>query len=313
MEILLVDNGSTDGSVSEAASAFPGVRVLRSNLNLGYAGGCNFGLEQAKGEYALLFNDDAVATRGMLESLVEAARGDSRVAACQPKILSIRNLGQFDYAGAAGGEMDRFGFPFCRGRIFDTVETDKGQYDSHSEIFWASGACCLLRMSALKAVGFLDADFFAHMEEIDLQWRLMNRGYKVVSVPDAIARHDAGSTLAPDQPLKVYLNHRNSLVMLLKNHQTGVLVTVLPFRILFDLAAAIYRLARLEPLNMLAVFRAYLYLVFHLPEVLRKRASPGNGMGGATPFYSGSIVWDYFVMGRKKFSDLPGRSGTSNG
>ncbi len=313
LEVLLVDNGSTDGSVSDAVSAFSGVKVLRSDVNLGYAGGCNLGLDQASGEFALLLNDDAVVTSGMIQTLVSAVRGDNTIAACQPKILSISNPGYFDYAGAAGGEMDRFGFPFCRGRIFDTVESDKGQYDSPSRIFWASGACCLFRMSALKESGFLDPDFFAHMEEIDLQWRLTNLGYTVVSVPDAIARHDAGSTLAPDRPYKVYLNHRNSLVMLLKNHRVTALLTVLPLRILLDFAAAAYRLARLELPNTLAVFRAHLYAIFHLPWILKKRISPGKGVNRTTQFYSRSIVWDYFMMRRRRFTDLPGKSGISDG
>ncbi len=313
IEILLIDNGSSDGSVQEATSTFPDIKVVHSKLNLGYAGGCNLGLAQAKGEFALLLNDDAIVTEQMLNILVQAMRGSDSIGACQPKILSIGNPGQFDYAGAAGGEMDRFGFPFCRGRIFDTIEPDQGQYDSPSRIFWASGACCLLRMSALKEAGFLDEDFFAHMEEIDLQWRLGNRGYTVVSVPQAIARHDAGSTLAQNQPYKVYLNYRNSLAMLLKNHRMTAFIGVLPVRLLLDFSAVLYRLARFEPRSALAVLHAYLYVFFHLPMIFRKRTPPPRDLKPALHFYPGSIVWEYFVMRRKRFSDLGKNSGMSNG
>ena len=302
--MLLVDNGSTDGSM-EVAGSFPGIRTIRSVVNLGYAGGCNLGLENAKGEYVLLLNDDALVTPPMVGRLVEAMKSDLGVAACQPKVLSIGNPGRFDYAGAAGGEMDRFGFPFCRGRIFDTVEVDGGQYDQGSEIVWASGACCLLRMSALREVGLLDADFFAHMEEIDLQWRLRNRGYRVMAVPQAIVYHEAGSTLGSDKPMKVYLNHRNSLAMLMKNHNPGELALVLPVRFLLDMVAVAFRLVRIEPMNMLAIIRAYLYIAFHLPSILWKRRLARKGVRHAGSLSRRSIVWDYYVVRRKKFSDLP--------
>jgi GT2 family glycosyltransferase len=230
IEVILVDNGSTDGSSERIAGKHPGVRLIRSTVNLGYAGGCNMGLSHASGKYALLLNDDAEVTAGFLEPLVACMESDASIGACQPKIKSIIDSTKFDYAGAAGGYLDRFGYPFCMGRIFDTVEVDRGQYDDPREIFWASGACCLIRISALEETGRFDESFFAHMEEIDLHWRMRLAGYKIMSVPSSIVHHEAGTTLAPEAPQKVYLNHRNGLMMLVKNHRPGMLLWILPAR-----------------------------------------------------------------------------------
>jgi len=313
-EILLIDNGSTDGSVDEAVKTFPSVSVLKSETNLGYAGGCNLGIENARGEFALLLNDDAEVTPGFLDPLVECMAADRTVAACQPKICSIRQPGRFDYAGAAGGYLDIFGFPFCRGRIFVHVEDDHGQYDDPREIFWASGACCLVRMSALREVGNLDEDFFAHMEEIDLQWRMRRAGYKIMSVPSSIVRHEAGSTLGAENPYKIYLNHRNSLIMMLKNHSAGALLAVLPVRIALDIAAMAYRLLRGEVLNASAILHALGYSLFHLSSVLRRRNQHGSSptMKNAR-LYKRSIVWDYFILRQRRFSDLPFFFGQKHG
>lgn len=305
-EILLVDNGSTDGSVAAASAEFADVTVIRSESNLGYAGGCNLGLTNARGEFALLLNDDAVVTEGLLEKLISTMQADRTIAVCQPKILSITDPGRFDYAGAAGGEMDRYGFPFCRGRIFDTCEMDLGQYDIPTEIFWASGACCLVRCGLVRDVGLFDTDFFAHMEEIDLQWRLRNRGFRSVSVPGAVARHDAGSTLSADTPLKVFLNHKNSLMMMVKNLPATSLLVVMPVRIILDCAAIVYRLLNLQPLNAFAILRSIVHTALRLPRIIRKRSPDRRSDSAGTGLYPRSVVLQYFLKGRRTYTDLPG-------
>jgi GT2 family glycosyltransferase len=309
LEILLVDNGSSDGSVQAALSEFPHIKVLSPGENKGYSGGCNYGIREVKGEFVLLLNDDAEVSTHFLEPMVEALSADKTIAACQPKIRSIRNPGYFDYAGAGGGFLDQYGFPFCRGRVLLTVDQDKGQFDDRRDIFWASGACCLLRMEPLKLVGLLDEGFFAHMEEIDLQWRLHLTGHRAVVVPSSVVFHDAGTTLDPESPRKVYLNHRNSLLMLLKNHRASALIHVLPVRFLLDLLAFLYRLLNGEVMNGFAILRALGSILFGLGEIARSRMSLASIRSGGTrkvPLYRKSIVWQYFVLRRKTFSQLSG-------
>lgn len=310
VEILVIDNGCDDDSILAVRQEFPEVRVLATGKNLGFAGGGNWGLRHAAGKYALLFNDDAEATPNFLEPLVEIMESDPQVAACQPKIRSLEFPEKFDYAGANGGFLDMFGFPFCRGRIFMTLEDDRGQYDEVCDLFWASGACCLLRQSALQQVGLLDVEFFAHMEEIDLNWRLHLARYRVVSVPSSVIRHQAGSTLHPDNPFKIYLNHRNSLVMMLKNYAPRTLWWILPGRLLLDAVAFCYRIFHFDFGRALAIVRAVLHVARHGRSIyLRRRASQKHRQVSDRELmqriYRRSIVWDYFVAGRKIFSRLP--------
>jgi GT2 family glycosyltransferase len=310
VEILLVDNGCDDGSIATAEQEFSGVRVLATRKNIGFAGGCNLGLRHAAGKYALLFNDDAEATPNFLEPLVEIMESDPQVAACQPKIRSLEFPEKFDYAGANGGFLDVFGFPFCRGRIFMTLEEDHGQYDEACDLFWASGACCLLRQSALQQVGLLDVKFFAHMEEIDLNWRLHLAGYRVRSVPSAVIRHQAGSTLHPDKPFKIYLNHRNSLIMIMKNYAARTLWWVLPGRLLLDAVAFWYRIFHFDFSRALAIVRAGLHVLRHSRSIYARRREIQKYRRVSDReikqrIYCRSIVWDYFIAGRKIFSRLP--------
>jgi len=311
-EIILVDNGCDDSSIAAAQKNFAQARIVAPGKNLGFAGGCNFGMRAAAGKYFVLFNNDAVATPHWLEPLLEMMERDCRIAACQPKILARDRLGYFDYAGACGGHLDFLGYPFCRGRIFNTLEKDTGQYDDDADIFWASGACCLLRKSALDEVGLLDDSFFAHMEEIDLNWRLHLAGYRVVAVPASRVYHQAGSTLQAGAPRKTYLNHRNGLMMLIKNYSAAALAFVFPLRLLLDLMEAARQLFGLRFGHAFAVLRAMVSISFKLPRLLVQRRHVQrlrkiSAQALRAKLYRRSVVWDYFMRGRKKFCALPGK------
>ncbi len=308
-EIILVDNASTDGSGEIAKGKFPEIRWLQSEENLGFAGGCNFGMKAARGKYVVLLNNDAVVTPGWLEAMVEVVEADENVAAVQPKIRSLVNHGYFDYAGAAGGMLDVWGFPFARGRMFFTAEEDLGQFDEGCEIFWASGTCTLLRKSAVEQVGFLDETFFAHMEEIDLDWRLHLAGYEIKAQPAATVFHNAGSTLKPDSPRKVFLNHRNNLIMLLKNYQIFTLLWIMPVRVVFECMALGFALMKGNFRQVGAIFSAF-FASFKLTKhilVERKRVARFRKISDKTlmkKMYRGSIVLQYFVFGKKTFESL---------
>ncbi len=308
---LVVDNGSGDGSAAMVRREFPEAGLVQSPKNLGFAGGCNLGLRHADTPYAALLNNDAEAEPDWLRRLVAALDADADLAAAAPKMMSLDRPGRFDYSGAAGGEMDWFGFPFCRGRIFDTVEEDRGQYDSGGPVFWATGAACLLRMSALDRAGLLDESFFAHMEEIDLAWRLQAAGYGIAVVPSAIVRHQSGGTLGSERMRKMILNHRNSLMMLIKNLPAAHLAWILPVRLFLESAAACGSLVIGQPKRFWAVPAAAAAVIGRLPSVVRARRdtqarAPGAGMPRA--LYRGSIVWDYYVRGARRACDLRRRA-----
>ncbi|MBW2288549.1 MAG: glycosyltransferase family 2 protein [Deltaproteobacteria bacterium] len=217
-EVILVDNASSDGSVVEAQRKFPNIRVLHLDENQGYAGGCNRGIEVARGKYVMLLNDDTEIDAACVSELAQTAEKDPTVAACQPKIRSLREPSQFEYSGAAGGLMDVYGYPFSRGRLMDDVEVDEGQYDEPVEIFWASGVCMFIRKQVLDEVGAFDETFFAYMEEIDLSWRFHLAGHRVVYVPTAVVYHIGGYSLERKNVRRMFLNHRNSMIMLFKNY-----------------------------------------------------------------------------------------------
>ncbi len=309
-EIIVVDNGCDDGSIALAHERFARIKIIAAGKNLGFASGCNFGLRVARGKYAALFNNDAVATPLWLEPMVEAMENDARIAACQPKILSLLHTGYFDYAGAAGGLIDFLGYPFCRGRIFSTIEPDHGQYDQPAEIFWASGACCLLRSSVLAEIGLLDEAFFAHMEEIDLNWRMHLAGYRVMAVPQSRIYHQAGSTLHAASPHKTYLNHRNGLILLIKNYAPAPLGLVFPLRLVLDMIEALRLLVILRGRHAAMVLRALGEVLWRMPEFWRKRRNSRSmcRVSHATmrnKLYPRSLIWDYFIRRRTRCSDLP--------
>ena len=238
VEVCVADNGSTDGSCQLLEQEFPTVRLIRLDQNYGFAEGYNLALAQVDAEYVVLLNSDVEVAPNWLKPLVAFMDAHPEVGACQPKILSQRNRDYFEYAGAAGGFIDRLGYPFCRGRIFDIVEKDEGQYDTNLPVFWATGAALFIRNQLYKEVGGLDGRFFAHMEEIDLCWRLRSRGHAIYCIPSSTVYHVGGATLKKENPRKTFLNFRNNLLMLYKNLPEKELHSVLFWRSLLDWVAA---------------------------------------------------------------------------
>ncbi len=308
-EILLVDNGSSDGSVEEARRRFPRIRVLRLERNQGYAGGCNRGIEASNGKYVVLLNDDTELEPGWLGELVRAAEEDPSVAACQPKIRSLVDRASFEYSGAAGGLMDVYAYPFSRGRLMGHVEEDRGQYDDPIEIFWASGVCMLVRRAALDEAGLFDEVFFAYMEEIDLCWRLQLQGLRIVYVPTSVVYHIGGYSLDQRVLKRMYLNHRNSTLTLVKNYSARSLAWILPVKVgleLFILAGALLR----NPRRSRAVVMSFAWLLTHVPTVLRLRRGVQRRRRVTDRaifdrlYYGMAPLW-YFVFGVRRVPDLP--------
>ena len=304
-EIILVDNGSTDQSVNLVKKKFPAVRVIQNKSNLGYAGGCNAGLQASTAKYAVLLNNDTVQEPDWLRNLVDEAEKTTTAGAWMPKLLYIKDHQIFDYSGAAGGLIDIFGYPFAYGRLFFTVETDSGQYDHQQKIFWASGTCCMLRRDLIEKTGPLDESFFAHMEEIDLNWRLHLLGYDSIVVPRSIVYHYSGGTLSAGSYKKHYLNHRNNLMMLLKNYSAVTLCWILPPRLMFELATLVFSLVKLDWNRTKALFSAWSWLIrnWGLIQTNRKKVQQIRQVSDRQIFQSmfrGSIVWQHYVL-RKKF------------
>ncbi len=255
-EVVVADNGSTDDSISLVRQSFPTVRIISLDRNYGFAEGYNRALEQVDSEFTVLLNSDVQVTEGWLSMLLDYMDAYPQVAACQPKIRSYYHQSFFEHAGAAGGMIDRWGYPYCRGRILGHVQKDDNQYSTDIDIFWASGACMCVRTELYKQAGGLDADFFAHMEEIDLCWRWQCRGYKVACVTETEVYHVGGGSLAYESPRKTYLNFRNNLLMLFKNLPDKQLKKVLRLRWWLDYLAALHLLLTFKPKNALAVWQA---------------------------------------------------------
>ncbi|MFQ6605049.1 MAG: glycosyltransferase family 2 protein [Fidelibacterota bacterium] len=308
-EIIVVDNASTDDSVATIKTSFPSVIVVENDENRGYAGGCNTGAAQAQGDILVFLNNDTVQDPGWLEPLVNIFTHDSAVAAVQPKIKNYYQRDLFDYAGGAGGEMDMFCFPFARGRIFTTLEEDKGQYDDSIPIFWASGTALAVRAAVFKAAGGFDESFFAHMEEIDLCWRFHLMNYTVRSAPASVVYHKNAVTLPATSAKKYYLNHRNSLVMLLTNYRLPATIYLFPIRFGLELLALLYALIQRDWNHIAGILRALVWVVFH-PGYIRRKRRKVQRLRNRTDreimgkMYSGSIVVAYYLLRRKFYSDI---------
>jgi len=304
-EIFVVDNGSTDGSVEYLKTMMPAIRIIDFDKNHGFAPGYAKALRMIEAEYYLLLNSDVEVSAGWLKPLVALMDSDRAVAACMPKIKSYHQREFFEYAGASGGFIDLFGYPFCRGRILNSIEKDTGQYDKPAEIFWASGACMVIRASAYFEAGELDSDFFAHMEEIDLCWRFKRLGYKIVCCTDSTVYHVGGGTLPNNNPHKLYLNYRNNLFLLCKNQPGHELIFVLPVRILLDwMSAILYLLSSFAFFR--SVIRAHLSFIRSLPVLIikRKKVNRIAKKGSWPQIYKGSIVFDFFFRGIRFFNQL---------
>ena len=303
LDIIVGDNASTDNSVQFLADNYPNIRVISNDQNYGFAGGYNRVLAQLDCDYFILLNSDVEVQPGWIEPVIRLMESDLKIAAAQPKILSYSQKHLFEYAGAAGGYLDLYGYSFCRGRIFDTVEADHGQYNTVSEIFWASGAALFIRRSQWIEMGGLDEDFFAHMEEIDLCWRLKNRGYKIMYCPESSVYHVGGGTLNAENPYKTYLNFRNNLVMLQKNLPLSRSVFVIFIRFWLDLLSLIKFLLDGKPKNAMAINKAHIYFLSNIFKN-RKKTVTNTSEFNKAGLFNGSIVWEYFVKNKKVFTGL---------
>lgn len=301
VEVVIADNSSTDDSLVWLALHYPTLRVVRLDRNYGFAGGYNRALKEIDSDYYLLLNNDVEVTGGWLEPLIEILDTEDDVSAVAPKLLSAEHRDEFEYAGAAGGFIDYLGYPFCRGRILSTLEKDSGQYDTRRDIFWGSGAALCCRAEVFHSLGGFDEDFFAHMEEIDLQWRMQLSGWRIVIEPRSVVYHLGGGTLQPSAQ-KIYLNHRNNLAMLYKCStpiQRLVVATIRPFT---DMAEATILLLTLQPERAWAVIRAWgSFIAWH--KVLGKKRREVVRKKKAENIYRFSIVVRY-LFGRRHFNRM---------
>jgi len=310
VEVVVADNGSDDGSAEFLRNNYPDLRTILFDRNYGFTGGYNKALAQIDARYYVILNSDIEVTEDWLVPLKKCLDEDPHAAVCMPKIKSWHNKDLFEYAGAAGGFIDKYGYPFCRGRIMDTVEKDAGQYDEPSEIFWATGACMFIRADLFHQLGGFDNDFFAHMEEIDLCWRLKKQGYTIRYVPQSVVYHVGGGTLPNENPFKLFLNYRNNLFLLYKNLPDKHFFSVFFLRILLDWLSAFMYLIQGKPRNFNAVFRAHRKFLGSLKNLKNKRKSnPPEKRYFPGQVFPGSIVFQYFVNKKKRFSELKRFSG----
>lgn len=299
-EIYVADNASTDDSVAVLQSEFPSVQIIQNTGNFGFAKGYNEALEHIDADIYALVNSDIEVTENWLKPVLETFQNESETAIIQPKILDYKNKSQFEYAGAAGGFIDKYGYPFCRGRLFETLEKDNAQYNDDSEIFWASGACFFIRSSVYKALNGFDADFFAHQEEVDLCWRAFNKGFKAKYVSGSTVYHVGGATLQQGNPRKTYLNFRNSLFMLLKNLPGRLLFPIIFTRLILDGIAGIHFIFQGKPMHCMAIVNAHFSFYFSFSKFYGKR----NGKSSESYYKIKSIVYRYFISKQKRFDEL---------
>jgi len=304
--LVYIDNASTDNSVAYVKEHFPSAEIFQISKNQGFTGGYTQSLPYIDAKYYVLLNSDVEVTPNWLDPIIEDMEKDETIGAAQPKLLHEPQKELFDYAGASGGFMDKYGFMFCRGRIFDTIEKDLNQYNDPMEIFWASGACMIVRSKLYRQLGGLDNHFYAHMEEIDLCWRIKNAGYKILVYPASTVYHVGGSIITYGSYTKLYHNFRNNLVMMLKNLPKEKLLGTLFIRMVFDGVAAARALITFRFIEFRAIFMAH----FHFYTQMKRWKSRRNEAlkhyvrESRTGIYCRSIVWDYFARNLKKFDQL---------
>ena len=303
-KIIVADNGSTDDSVSFVRQQFPSVDLICIPENLGYADGYNKALSQVEADYFILLNSDVEVSPGWLQPMVALLQSNTTIAACQPKLLSWKQKDSFEYAGAAGGWIDCFGYPFAMGRVFDYCEKDKEQYDQAKPVFWASGAALFIRASVFNEMKGFDPYFFAHQEEIDLCWRMQLAGYKIYSCPQSVVWHVGGSTLPAGNSMKTFLNYRNNNIMLLKNLPLRKLWWVMPARFALDAIAAYKELFAGDSGYWLAVAKAHFAVLRWILGGRKKSLFPLSRKSSLSGVFRGSVLWAYFAKGQKTFTEI---------
>lgn len=298
--VYVADNASTDDSVSYVKAFFPSVKIVKNETNLGFADGYNQALKHIDAEIYALINSDIEVTENWLQPIIKTFKNESKTAIIQPKILDFKNKEYFEYAGAAGGFIDQYGYPYCRGRIFDTVEKDLGQYNDNREIFWATGACFFIRSAVYKELDGFDDVFFAHQEEIDLCWRAFNNGYKIKYISESVVYHVGGATLQQGNPKKTFLNFRNSLLMLTKNLPKNKLFPILLGRMVLDGIAGIQFLMKGKFNHFVAILKAHFSFYSSFSSAYKKRSS----FQSKKYYHSKSIVFKYYLFSGKIFVAL---------
>ena len=305
--IVLADNGSTDGSTEWVEATYPELKIIRFDKNHGFAGGYNLALKNIEAEYFILLNSDIEVSENWLSAMVDFMDNNPDVASVQPKILSWHNKEMFEYAGASGGYIDKYGYTFCRGRIFNKIERDDGKYDDTAEVFWTSGACMLIRAKIWNECGGFDEDFFAHMEEVDLCWRLYNRGYKLFVIPTTAVYHVGGGTLAYNSTFKTYLNFRNNLFLLYKNLPEKKFKKTLLIRKTLDIIAALFFVFTFKMQHAAAVIKAHHHYYKNIPVLKKKRAfnlKITENKEIKEKVLNRSLVFEYYIKGIDTFDRL---------
>jgi GT2 family glycosyltransferase len=305
-DVILVDNASTDDTLQYITENFPSVKTLQIAVNRGFSNGYYEALLQVQAKYYVLLSSDFEVTPGWFTPLVNAMQRYEGLGACQPKIRYWKERENFEYAGAAGGFMDSLGYLFCRGRIFNDLEKDEGQYDDDIEVFWASGGCLMVRADLYHQLGGLDRDLYAHMEEIDLCWRLKNAGYKIGAIGGSTVYHVGGSVISYGSPQKLYYNFRNSLILLLKNERGRKLLWLFPVRLVLDGIAGVQMLLKGKFTEVYTIIKAHFHFYGSIGKWMKKRKACKElvSVRNKEGIYSGSIVWEYFAARKKKFPDL---------
>lgn len=303
-QVIVVDNASTDDSVLFLQQHFPTVKIVRNPANEGFAKGYNTALKQVKSDYYVLLNSDVEVTPGWIEPVIELMESNALIAACQPKIRSYEQRELFEYAGACGGWIDVFGYPFSRGRVFDICEKDNGQYDDAAACFWASGAAMFIRAASYHEAGGLDEYFFAHQEEIDLCWRLQLAGYLIFVQPLSVVYHVGGGTLKKESSFKTYLNFRNNLVMCVKNMPVQAALWRIPIRLWMDALAAWKGLLSGDVKYFFTIMKAHLMFIKWLLIDTGQSVFPKEKNGELKGIYGSSVVWQYFVKKKIWFSEI---------
>ncbi len=307
-EVIVADNGSSDDSVRFLQRNYPAIRLIQFSENLGFAKGYNEALKQVSADYYVLLNSDVEITPGWLQPQVDLLEKDKTIAACQPKILSFNNKKMFEYAGAAGGWLDKYGYPFAKGRVFDVCEEDHGQYDQSEPIFWASGAALFIRSGVFHEMKGFDEYFFAHQEEIDLCWRIQLARHKIYSCPSSVVYHIGGGTLPRGNSLKTYLNFRNNRIMLSKNLPFVKKLWIMPVRNFLDGISAWKGLLTGDGGYFVAILRAQLAFIKWWLFYKKKSVFPASRKGALSGYLKGNMVWQHFAKKRSRFSEIVGKT-----